>query len=597
MNHQHIFSAIGKLAVAGALCGAFSVSGQSTLGLNISGATYTIEKAIYGALMENYGRCIYNGVFVGTGSSVPNTRGMRNDVISGFTECGLACIEFPGGCFADNYHWADGTAMPQSSRPGGEMSNGLGTPEFYALCSLTTAQAYPTANIQNGTSSEMNAWINYIIARPYWWNITPFWKIGNEEWPPCGNYSQSQYQTKFDQFYVAEPAGVTSAKMHIMDGGSGGGWISADCQYMVNKSGPTGVSFHRYSVIDWSNKGPSSGFTQAQYYAQLQQAWGTNSSVQNYVNSMNSIDPGYKVALCVDEWGAWYNDVGGSWGTSFNWSTVRDAVIAGMHLNIFNNQCRRVKMALVAQPVNVIQALMLTNYASPYQMRKTPVFWVFKMYKGHQGATMIPVTWTNNPTNQSIPLLNASASLRGDTVRVSVVNTHYSATQSLTITFSGGTPRAGTATGQVVNGANPTSGITSITATDTASLQAYTGFTLSGQQITTTLPAHSVVMFTVPLTSAGVSAPEVVRTARDFSILSEAGGRIIVNYTAVGKTPVSLELYGVDGRTLVESFTGILDQGQKRLVWKPRSVLGSNLYIVKLRAGEVEKSERLVITK
>ena len=589
MKYKQFLRNVGKLVVAGTLCGVFSVSGQ-TLGLNLGSATTTINKALYGTLMENYGRCIYNGVFVGTGSAIPNTNGMRNDVIAGFQEAGVGCIEFPGGCFADSYHWQDGTASPQSSRPGGEMANGLGTPEFFKLCSLSTALPYPTANIQSGTSSEMNAWLTYIHDRANYWNILKHWKIGNEEWSPCGNMTQASYQTKFDQWYVAEPSWATSTLMHIMDGGSGGGWVNADATYAAGKSGPMGISYHYYAVTNWSAMGPSSGFTVAQYYAQLQRAWAIDGNINGF--SIPST-----VALCVDEWGAWYDAVSGQ-GTSFNWSTVRDAIIAGMSLNVFNNRCARVKMALVAQPVNVIQALMLTNSSNQSQMRKTPVFWVFKMYKPHQNATMVPVTWTNNPTNQSIPQLNASASVDASNVlHISVVNTHDANSQALTINLNNSPRTYTTVTGQMVNGASITSGITSFTATDTASLQTFTNFSLAGTTITTTLPAHSVVMLTVS-PQVGVSAPDPIRSADEFSIKTAAGGRIAVNYPATHKTPVRLSLYGIDGRTLVETYNGAIEAGQKTLVWQPKNCnIGTNVYIVKLEAGEVTTSERLVITR
>jgi alpha-N-arabinofuranosidase len=378
--------------------------------------------------------------------------------------------------------------------------------------------------------------------------------------------------------------------MNIMDGGSGGGWVNADATYASGKSTKMGISYHYYAVTNWSAMGPSSGFTVAQYYAQLQRAWAIDGNINGF--SIPST-----VALCVDEWGAWYDAVAGQ-GTSFNWSTVRDAVIAGMSLNVFNNRCARVKMALVAQPVNVIQALMLTNSSNQSQMRKTPVFWVFKMYKPHQNATMVPVTWTNNPTNQSIPQLNASASVDASNVLyISVVNTHDANSQSLTINLNNSPRTYSTVTGQIVNGAAITSGITSWTNTDTASLQSFTNFSLAGTTITTTLPAHSVVMLTVS-PQVGVKTPGVVRTADDFSIKTLAGGKIMVNFSAAHKTPIRLELYGVDGRTMVESFAGSFEAGQKTLVWQPKARdMGTNLYIVKMEAGEVTKSERLIITK
>ncbi|MBN1306685.1 MAG: hypothetical protein JXA18_02120 [Chitinispirillaceae bacterium] len=595
MKRERFSGSVVRLIVICMLGAAIGVSGQgSTLSLNVGGATHKISKALYGVLMENYGRCIYNGVFVGTTSPIPNTDGMRNDVIEGFKEAGVGCIEWPGGCFADEYHWKDGIDMPQSSRPGGEMRNGLGTPEFFKLCSLTNAYAYPTANIQSGSSAEMNAWLNYIHDRPSWWSNMPFWKIGNEEWDPCGNMTQSQYQSKFDQWYDAEPEWAKSGVMHIMDGGPGGGWVNTDASYARGNSGPMGISYHRYTVIDWSNKGPSSDFSESQYYAQVRNSWGMDNSINGY-NLGN-------VALCVDEWGAWYDDVPGL-GTSFNWSTARDAVIAGMNLNIFNNRCDRVKMALVAQPVNVIQSLMVTENSGEKRMRKTPVFWVFKMYKPHQEAKMVPATM-NTGTNQSIPVLNASASIdAGNSLHVSIVNTHASASQNLTINLtgmpSGVTYPSGSWSGQIVNGKSITSGITSFTAIDTAGLEKFTDFSVAGTSVATTLPAHSVVMLTAAGGGTGVGTPAVTAGATDaYSIRGASGGEIVINCTAAPKTPLRCTLYGIDGRRIGETFNATPEPGRTTLTWLPKGGSRSaNMYIVKMETGAFAQSQPIILTR
>jgi alpha-L-arabinofuranosidase len=598
MMSRPFFNRFVALVFLCALCGVFSAFGQSTLSLNVGGATYTINKALYGGLMENFGRCIYHGVY---DENVPNTLGMRNDVIAGFKECGIGCIEWPGGCYADNYVWTDGLAQPRSSRPGGVYNQGLGTVEYFTLCSLTGAIPYITANIQNANYVALNAsWLNYIDTNsqhPEWKTMLKYWKIGNEEWGSCGNMSASSMQTAWTAAYNAETASQRSRMLHIMDGGSGGGWVGSDCQFAVGKTDPTGISDHRYSVTDWNNMGPSSGFTLAQYYAQLQQAWGTNSTVVSAENTMASSDPNYKVALCFDEWGAWYAAVGGM-GGSFNWSTVRDAVIVGMHLNIFNNHCRRVKMALAAQPVNAIQALMLTQTSSPYGMKKTPAFYVFKMFKPHQNATMVPTTLTTG-TNQNIPILNASASIDSNKVlHISVVNTHDATNQSLTITLSGTTTVYKSVSGEIVNGASITSGITSFTTTDTVTLKPFTDVSLSGSTITTTIPAHGVVMLTVSPNDVGAVSREAVRNTAPFSIFSAAGGKIIVNHAVDRKSSIRLSLFGIDGRSMVESFNGSIEPGLQSIVWTPKRLgMGKKVYVVKMESGEVTKSQKVVLAR
>jgi alpha-N-arabinofuranosidase len=580
LNH---YVSIVRLIITGCLLNVPGAFGQNTLNLNYGNAKDTISKAIYGTLMENYGRCIYDGVYVGENSPIPNTNGMRNDVIEGFKEAGIGCIEFPGGCFADKYKFTDGIG-PKASRPGGEMVNGMGTDEFFQLCSLVNALPYPTSNIQSKSSAQNNAWLTYIHDRPNFWNMVEFWKIGNEEWNPCGNMTQSEYQTLFDQFYKAEPDWAKTDVMHIMDGGSGGSWVTADANYAKNNSGPMGISYHYYAVTNWNDKGSSSSFNASGYYTQLQKF----GSVAGSIDKLNL----GSVALCFDEWGAWYNGVSGM-GQDFNWSTVRDAVGAGMSLNIFNNRCDKVKMALVAQPVNVIQALMLTQTSGEKRMKKTPVFWVFKMYKPHQQAKMIPVQMVC-PTNQGMAILNASASIDSTgTTHISIVNTHDATDQSLAITLDN--PPAGytKVSGQIVNGKSITSGTTGFDATDTVSLEDFDDVSLSGTSITTKIPAHSVVMLTVGNTTEIRTTTTATRT-ETFSLCAVPGGKIVITGTAVPTAPVRLSLYTIDGRTLIERFTSSTP-GRQGMVWQPKSRIGNGIYIVKVEAGRVSKTQQLML--
>jgi len=608
MKCKDFFGGTMKVVMGALLCAAINTSAQSTLSLNFANVKDTIGKALYGTLMENYGRGIYGGVYVGNTSTVPNTNGMRNDVIEGFKEAGLGCIEWPGGCFADSYHWADGIGMPQSSRSGGEMTNGLGTNEYFQLCSLSTAIPYITANIQSGSSAENVAWQKYIdtiSTHPLWKNMIKFWKIGNEEWNPCGSMTQASYQTKFDQFYSAETATWQSRCRHVMDGGSGGGWFNADASYQAAKTYPMGISFHCYAVTSWTDMGPSSGFTTAQYYAQLQAAWGMNNSITGFENTLATVDPNNKVGICVDEWGAWYNAVGNdaaghALGTSFNWSTMRDAVIVAMNLNIFNNHCHRVKMALSAQPVNVIQSIMLTQPTGEQNiMKKTPAFWVYKMLKPHQLAKMVPSTITT-ATNQNIPVLNASASVDSNNIlHISIVNTHDANTQSLTITLANSPQTYTGISGQIVNGAAITSGTTSFTNTDTASLQSFTNFTVAGSTITTTLPAHSVVMLTLtPVSAVLYDSKHFAQNADKFAVSTTPEGKIVVNYRVNTITPAAFSLYGVDGKMMGETFNSVLKPGSRSLVWQPKNLnLNEQVYFLKMNAGEYSQIKRLIFTR
>lgn len=426
------------------------------------------------------------------------------------------------------------------------------------------------------------------------------WKTGNEEWGSCeggGVVGQSAYQSKWGQIYAAEPDWAKSELMHIMDGGSGGGWIEADCKYLATLPGPTGISYHQYTVISWAagQMGSSSQFNTAEYYQFIKAASNIEGSVQRYSNTMNQIDPTNKVALIMDEWGAWYEGVAGM-GQAFNWSTIRDAIITGINLNIFNNNCKRIKMACVAQPVNAIQALMLTEVGGQNRMRKTPAFWVFKMFKPHQNATMAPAKVTC-ATNQGMPVINASASVdAAKKLHISIVNTHDAAAQDITINIAGAATAYTKVTGQIVNGDKITSGITSFGSTDTASLQDFTGAAISGSKVTAKIPAHSVVMLECSFPVATEMSKAVLRS-EPVSLTATANGKIIVKYAAMRTTPISLSLYSADGRSVLDQYSGTLRQNSDGLTWEPKHRTANGVYVVKIEAGSFSKSERVVFTK
>lgn len=583
------------------LCTALNASAANTISFNVGGATYTINKSLYGVLMERYGRDIDTGIYVGRSSSLSNTNGMRNDVIQAFKDAGVGCIEWPGGCYADQYHWYNGVGADHVN----SMEFGLGTDEYFQLCSLVNAIPYITANIQSGTSIEMNNWLNYIdtnTQHKWWKDSIKFWKIGNEEWSPCGSMDSATYKNTFNTYYTSESPTWRSKMRHVMDGGSGGAWIVYDCNYMSGLSDSTGVSYHSYAVADdnWTDKGPSSGFTPTQYYSQLKTAWKMNSSVSSYSTTMASSDPNYKVGLCVDEWGAWYNGVSGM-GQDFNWSTVRDAIIVGMNLNIFNNNCRRVKMALMAQPVNVIQALVLTNPSSPYTMKVTPAFYVYKMFKVHQGAKMVPIASTNISTNQSIQVINASASIdKTNNLHISLVNTNADSSQSITITLTNLPANvsytSASWSGQEVNGSSITSGITSFTATDTVTLHSFTGFTVSGSTITATLPAHSVVMLSA---SSGTAVRDYAASAKPVEVhsVNTNNGKISVKYASSANIPIRITLLSLDGRTIAQKVERSRADGCN-MVELQTNVSSSGLYVVRMEsAGNTIKSQGVMLTK
>ncbi|MBN2037385.1 MAG: hypothetical protein JW768_11630 [Chitinispirillaceae bacterium] len=577
---------------------AATLFGQNTLMLNIDRATYKIHRAIYGALMEDLGRCVYQGLYVGTGSSIPNTNGMRNDILEAFKEGGITCLEWPGGCAANSYHWRDGIG-PKSSRPGGDRVNGMGTDEYMQMNELVGAEPYITNNMVNGTAAESAAWLTYVDS------VFPgkliWWKYGNEMWGGCGaGWTVTQYQSVLRQFLSAEPSNFNGPIYRIAQGSRD---YETPANYwsdsMMNHSLSLydGLSWHFYAVTNWSAKGSSTSFTESGYYAQLQKAHDLEGLIRAHEAVMNKYDPNYTKDMIVDEWGAWYDAIGGM-GALYQQNTVRDAVIAGMSLNMFNNHCRRIKMALVAQAINVIQALILTQPSPGAAMVRTPTFYVFKQYKAHHNATMVPAILTC-PNNQNIPLLSASASIDSlQRLHISLVNTHASSNQTVRVTLNN-PPRPFTAcTGTVVNGPSITS-LNDFNTAERVNVQPFasSNFSLSGSTLNVTLPAHSVV--TLELSGQGTWIPETRKRAKDHGITIAAvpGNRIVVGSAGSVFSPVSVIVTGIDGKKIEGTITSPTNC-TRQLVWQPAGHdKACRVCIVNVRAGDFIESQKVMLAR
>ncbi|MBN2037384.1 MAG: hypothetical protein JW768_11625 [Chitinispirillaceae bacterium] len=593
MKYHHCPGIFWHGIVAAAVFVTATAHAQSTMSLDIGGATYTINKELYGALMEDWGRGIYTGVYVGAASSIPNTNGMRNDVIAAFKDAGVTCLDWPGGCFAERYDWKDGLG-PKNSRPGGDMINGLGTAEYFQLCSLVNSVPYITANMTSETPAVMAAWLNHIDS--LYPGRLKYWKIGNEIWGGCGvTNTVTYYCNRFEQYEAAIPSKFSGKLFRIADGGSGNGLSSAWLDSLMRREmgKVEGVTYHYYSGLN--NSGPSYNFTQAQYYSRLQLAWAMENNMRTCETIMNRYDPNYTVGLMVDEWGAWYSGIPGM-GSCYQQNTCRDAVIASMHFNIFNNRCRRVKMALVAQPVNVIQSLLLTKNPPTTDMIKTPTFYVFKMYKVHQEAKMVPLTLTTS-NNQNVPLISASASVDSTgKLHISMCNTHISAAQNVVITLANG-PGYTSCTGTVINGPeygsyNDYNGVEPVNIKALSS----SSYTHNGNTITVSVPAHAVV--TLALTpGTGIAAH--ARCGGDVWSVKPCGkGSVRILGPVLRTVPLTLAILGIDGRTMIASEIVTMPPGQTGTVWRPRNgAIGPGVYFVKITAGANVFSRRIVLAR
>ncbi|RXG16108.1 alpha-N-arabinofuranosidase [Leeuwenhoekiella aestuarii] len=454
-----------KLQIIGALLVALScfslVSAQdATIRIIPSDDAPTISRHIYGHFAEHLGRCIYDGLYVGEKSNIPNTEGVRNDIINALKELKIPNLRWPGGCFADTYHWKDGVG-PQSERPTivntwwGNVTedNSFGTHNFLNLCEELGAEPYLAGNVGSGEVQELADWVQYVNfdgispmsdwrkenGRDKPWGVK-YWGVGNEAWG-CGGNMRVEYYADIYRKYATfmSDAGLEGGLYKIASGASNDDYhwtevLMRDIPHNLLQ----GVALHHYSVIDWNAKGPSVGFSEEQYFKTMEQAWLMEELVTKHVEIMDKYDPKGKVDLVVDEWGGWYDVMEDTNpGFLYQQNTMRDAMIAGMTLNIFHNHARRVKMANLAQVVNVLQAVILTEGE---KMILTPTYHVMKMYNVHQDAQLIPIELATPDyayNDEKLPAVNASASKDAEgKVHISLVNIDANKSNTISVDVS-----------------------------------------------------------------------------------------------------------------------------------------------------------------
>jgi len=403
-----------------------SIRAQSKMILNADQGEHVISKHIYGHFSEHLGHCIYGGFWVGENSPVSNTRGIRNDVVKALKDMKIPNLRWPGGCFADEYHWMDGIG-PRDKRPkmvnthwGGVVEdNSFGTHEFLDLCEQLEAEPYICGNVGSGSVEEMSKWVEYMTfdgespmanlrrenGREKPWKVK-FWGVGNENWGCGGNMTAEFYADQYRR-YATYCRNYGDNRLYKIAGGPNTDDYHWTETLMKSIGGRMqGLSLHYYTVPKtWGDKGSATQFDEAEYFATIANTYRMEELISRHSNIMDRFDPAKRIALVPDEWGAWYNvEPGTNPGFLFQQNTMRDAIVAGINLNIFNNHCDRVKMAQIAQTVNVLQAVILTQ---DEKMVLTPTYWVFHMYQVHQEATMLPVYFSGNryemPGNDATP--------------------------------------------------------------------------------------------------------------------------------------------------------------------------------------------------
>lgn len=423
----------------------FAQKSASTIILNVDECKDTISRDIYGQFSEHLGHCIYGGIWVGEDSSIPNTRGIRNDVVAALKKINIPNLRWPGGCFADEYHWMDGIG-PRDKRPkminthwGGVVEdNGFGTHEFMDLCEQLGTEPYICGNVGSGSVDEMSKWVEYLTfdgespmsklrkenGREKPWKVK-FWGVGNENWGCGGNMTAEFYADNYKR-YATYCRNYGGNRLFRIAGGPYGDdthWMET-LMKNVNSSLMQGVSMHYYTVRDWGNKGSATYFDESEYFTTLQKCFAIDNHIKKQITIMDKYDPKNRIGLMIDEWGNWFDvEPGTNPGFLFQQNTLRDAITCAVNLNIFNNNSGRVKMANIAQMINVLQSLILTNGS---KMVLTPTYYVYEMFKVHHDAALIPINY-DSPMYQlddrSVPSVNVSASKdRNGKIHITLVN-------------------------------------------------------------------------------------------------------------------------------------------------------------------------------
>jgi alpha-N-arabinofuranosidase len=503
-----------------ATLGATTLAQEATITLDAAKPGPVINKNIYGQFAEHLGRCIYEGLWVGTDSPIPNTKGYRNDVLAALKTLQVPQLRWPGGCFADEYHWRDGIG-PREKRPsmfnshwGGVVENNhFGTHEFLDLCEMLGIEPYVCLNVGSGTVQEQMEWVEYMTSpadspmanlrrangRDKPWKV-PYMAIGNESWGCGGNMTPEFYADNYRRYntfvknYVPGPEGRIQ---RIACGANGDNYNWTEVM-MKNVPGRwmNGLALHYYTLPTgkWQgSKGKATGFDEAQYHATLVQTMKMKELIEKHGAIMDKYDPQKRVAMVVDEWGTWYDvEPGTNPGFLYQQNTMRDAIVAAYNLHLFHDRADRITMANIAQMVNVLQAMILTDKE---KMILTPTYHVFEMFKPHQDATSLPLTLTTPDYamgEAKVPGVSASASRnKAGKIHISLANANPNSAVTISAALAGVTAKS--VSGRILT-ATAIDSHNSFTAPEVVKPAAFDGAKFANGQLTLTLPAKSVVV-------------------------------------------------------------------------------------------------------
>ena len=458
---KQLLALVAMLAV-----GASALAADIKLVVNADQPGPVIHRNVYGQFAEHLGTGIYEGMWVGPDSKIPNVRGWRKDVVAALKELHVPLVRWPGGCFADEYHWREGIGA-RKSRPvkvnttwgGVPENNAVGTHEFFDLVEQLGAEAYVNGNLGTGSAQEMAEWLEYMTAegnstlaqlrrkngrdKPFRVN---YFAVGNEAWGCGGNMRPEFYADQFRQVATFLKTPRDNRPVLIASGGND---LQTNWTEVLSKGvhGVNAISHHAYTLPTgkWERKGAATGFPEAEWISTLANTQRIDEIITKNSAILDQNDPSKKIGFYFDEWGSWYDpEPGSNPGFLVQRNTLRDALLAALHFNVFHAHADRVQMTNVAQMVNVLQAMILT---AKDKLVLTPTYHAFALYTPFQDATSLPARIENNPLYKvgatEMPGLSATAARGKDgKLYIGLVNSNATQAAELTLQVGAGAPKA-----------------------------------------------------------------------------------------------------------------------------------------------------------
>jgi alpha-N-arabinofuranosidase len=498
----------------------FPLFGKNTITVQADSGKIKISKHIYGQFSEHLGRGVYEGIWVGENSSIPNTRGIRNDVVEALKNIKVPNLRWPGGCFADEYHWLDGIGDP-AKRPkminthwGGVVEdNSFGTHQFMDLCEQLGTEPYITANVGSGSVEEMADWVEYLTfdgtspmadlrranGQEKAWKVK-YWGVGNENWG-CGGNMRPEYYADLYNRYATYSRNYGGNRLYRIAGGSYSNYYewTETLLKIIKHNLMDGISLHYYTINrDWNDKASATDFDEASYFEVLHKALQMDEYLTKHEAIMDKYDPRNRISLIVDEWGAWHaEEPGTKSGFLYQQNTLRDAFVAALTLNVFHAHAKRVHMANIAQTINVLQALILTDKE---KMILTPTYHVFDMYQDFMDATYLPLELESEEytvSDKKMSALHSSAAITtaGELI-LSLVNINPSESIEVNTVLKG--VKASGVEGKILT-AEEINSYNTFNKPENVKTAVFKGASLSNGNLIVELPSKSIVVLKIKI--------------------------------------------------------------------------------------------------